>query len=244
MLRILVIACFAMTLAACGNSDGRNSGGPAPQPRPVGFGQETWDDEGGILDCADVSEPCTEADLPVPAPRPPAATPCPHDCPPCPNPTPAPPEGPLPPEEPPVDVPIPAPADPKTVYFEFDSSELTDDAKDELSELLGQLDGFQSQAYFLVEAHSDPIGDRDYNMDLSRRRGRAVVRFLLEESKRLFREALLPNQFEMIPYGESRPVTRGCSGLPRELEILCRADDRRARIVVSIGNVNRVPQRR
>lgn len=69
-----------------------------------------------------------------------------------------------------------------TIEFEFDSSELTSDATDQLIQLHKALDHEKLQPYaFEIVGHTDGKGDAEYNERLSLARAKSVRDFLLEQ---------------------------------------------------------------
>ena len=64
------------------------------------------------------------------------------------------------------------------VGFDFDKSELKPEAKDELDQLVKQMDGKPLAIRVKIDGHTDPIGTDDYNLDLSKRRTLAVKDYL------------------------------------------------------------------
>lgn len=89
----------------------------------------------------------------------------------------------------------------KTVYFDFDSSNIsgmTKDAADANAEYLKANTSVDVQ----VEGHCDERGGRQYNLALGERRAKAVRDYLVArgvESKRI----------STISYGNERPVSEG-----------------------------------
>lgn len=86
-----------------------------------------------------------------------------------------------------------------TVYFDYDSTEITPRASyllDTLGEALSspELEGFR----YLIAGHTDAAGSRAYNQDLSRRRAIAVARYLVEQFG-IDRSRLIP-----VGFGEER----------------------------------------
>lgn len=57
-----------------------------------------------------------------------------------------------------------------TVYFEFDSAELTGDAKDKLSKLVEEMEGKDEPVSVTVAGHTDQVGSESYNEELAERR--------------------------------------------------------------------------
>jgi len=66
------------------------------------------------------------------------------------------------------------------INFEFGSAELTPKAERVLNELGGALDSEEMKAYrFVIEGHTDSVGSRRYNQNLSERRARAAKNYLV-----------------------------------------------------------------
>ena len=89
-----------------------------------------------------------------------------------------------------------------TFYFEFDSSNLTDDARQALTihaEIL-----MEAPRSIRLEGHADERGTREYNMALGERRANAVRDFLVFQGV----DASL---IETISYGEEKPEVLGSS---------------------------------
>lgn len=63
------------------------------------------------------------------------------------------------------------------VLFGFDSDALTDEAKSSLDSIAGKASG-NARAVFEVRGFTDATGAAEYNIELSRRRAEAVVRYL------------------------------------------------------------------
>lgn len=84
------------------------------------------------------------------------------------------------------------------VLFEFDSAELTADARSRLDRLAGDLDELGPRE-LTVSGHTDAEGADDYNKDLSERRA---------ESVRSALEGQLGDDFtfDVTGYGETEPV--------------------------------------
>ena len=65
----------------------------------------------------------------------------------------------------------------ENVYFDFDKYELKDESKAELKSMLTYLNANKSLR-FMIEGHTDNIGSRDYNLNLSELRAKSVYDFL------------------------------------------------------------------
>lgn len=90
--------------------------------------------------------------------------------------------------------------DSKTVYFEFDSSNIR-------SEDLPVLDAHASRLTssgdrVRIEGHCDERGTREYNLALGERRANTVRRYLMSRG-------VASSQIEVVSYGEERPADPG-----------------------------------
>jgi outer membrane protein OmpA-like peptidoglycan-associated protein len=66
------------------------------------------------------------------------------------------------------------------VMFKFDSAKLTDEARDQLDQLVAGKNAMKR--YFIaVQGFTDKVGSEDYNAALSRRRADAVVQYLVAQ---------------------------------------------------------------
>src|SRR5690606_10893360 len=68
----------------------------------------------------------------------------------------------------------------KNVFFEFDKDVLKPESKIELDKLYQQLVKYPEMRIQL-RGHTDNQGDDDYNMDLSERRAKAVLNYLVDK---------------------------------------------------------------
>jgi outer membrane protein OmpA-like peptidoglycan-associated protein len=84
------------------------------------------------------------------------------------------------------------------LFFDFDKDILRDESKPELDRLVRFLKEHPSMI-IQVDGHTDSVGGFEYNLDLSRRRSRAVVEYLA--SKGISDVRLIPRGF-----GKTRPV--------------------------------------
>ena len=82
------------------------------------------------------------------------------------------------------------------IYFDFDSADLTEEAKANLRQIAPKL--LNSDRNITVVGHADERGSHEYNMDLGRRRAEAVKQFLAT----LWAEGKLST----ISYGETQPL--------------------------------------
>jgi len=87
------------------------------------------------------------------------------------------------------------------VFFEFDQSQLTEDAKRALREYASALRE-QPSLTVLLEGHCDARGTEDYNLALGERRAQSVKRYLTGLG-------VPESQLRTISYGELRPMVPG-----------------------------------
>ena len=77
-------------------------------------------------------------------------------------------------------------SDLKAVTFAFDKADLTDADQTALAEIASQVREHPDLMVNL-EGYTDPVGTRDYNIQLSQRRAAAVQRYLVEKGIELSR---------------------------------------------------------
>lgn len=87
----------------------------------------------------------------------------------------------------------------QTVYFRYDSAELTERARTQLTALGRALQSPRLKPYrYLIAGHTDAVGSPDYNRDLSLRRAVAVARYLVA------RFGIEPRRIEVAGFGATR----------------------------------------
>jgi peptidoglycan-associated lipoprotein len=84
------------------------------------------------------------------------------------------------------------------VFFETDSSELTEQARATLDKQAQWLNNY-SRYSFTVEGHADERGTREYNIALGARRAQTVREYLVSRG-------IAANRMRTISYGKERPV--------------------------------------
>jgi peptidoglycan-associated lipoprotein len=99
------------------------------------------------------------------------------------------------------------------VFFETDSSELTDQARATLDKQAQWLGNYNRYA-FTVEGHADERGTREYNIALGARRAETVRQYLVSRG-------IAAQRMRTISYGKERPVAV-CN------DISCWSQNRRA----------------
>lgn len=87
------------------------------------------------------------------------------------------------------------------VFFDFDSSDLTPEARETVEKLAIWMGNFL-QVRLLVEGHTDERGTREYNLALGERRANSVKEYLIALG-------VDPGRIETISFGEERPAVLG-----------------------------------
>ncbi len=109
------------------------------------------------------------------------------------------------------------------IYFDYDKSEIRNDAKAALDSKLGLLRANPSMK-IRIEGNTDSRGSNEYNMALGLRRANAARRYLVSQG-------IDATRFEVVSYGEERPVDQGTT---EEAYAKNRRDD----FVITIGGDN------
>lgn len=89
----------------------------------------------------------------------------------------------------------------QAVYFNFDRSEIREDAKDVLNEVARKMKG-DEKVVTILEGHADPIGESNYNEMLAEDRARSVRVYLRDQGAEAHR-------ITMTSKGEREPVALG-----------------------------------
>ena len=89
------------------------------------------------------------------------------------------------------------------VFFDYDMSEIRDDAQ---AALRAKVDILRAspQVQVRIEGHADERGSTEYNMALGNRRAESIRQFLAGFG-------LAENRFEIVSFGEGRPLQQGSS---------------------------------
>ena len=87
---------------------------------------------------------------------------------------------------------------PPTVYFDFDSYELSGESLEALSGFASAIQ--QNDLKIEVQGHADWIATESYNMTLSERRAEVVADYLVDRG-------VSPSRLTTIGYGETRPIS-------------------------------------
>jgi peptidoglycan-associated lipoprotein len=84
--------------------------------------------------------------------------------------------------------------------FKFAKTELPDEAKAKLDQMITQLKADPKGAYFEIEGHTDNVGDKMTNERVGLERAEAVKRYLYEQHQ-------IPlHKINVISYGEEKPI--------------------------------------
>jgi len=89
----------------------------------------------------------------------------------------------------------------KTIYFNFDSSEISEDDV-EVIKHHGKYLALNSDATLRLEGHTDERGTREYNIALADRRAQSIKKLLLFQGAS-------SSQITIISYGEEKPAALG-----------------------------------
>jgi outer membrane protein OmpA-like peptidoglycan-associated protein len=89
----------------------------------------------------------------------------------------------------------------QAVYFDFDRSEVREDAREVLDGVAGRIKS-DDKAVAILEGHADPIGDSRYNEVLAEDRARSVRVYLRDQGAN-------PHRITMTSKGEREPVVQG-----------------------------------
>ena len=91
----------------------------------------------------------------------------------------------------------------QNIQFEFGSAKLKPESIETLRNLGNALNqGLDDQKLFLIEGHTDAVGTRAYNLELSRLRAQAVKEFLVNEM------AVEASRLEVVGKGSAEPANR------------------------------------
>jgi peptidoglycan-associated lipoprotein len=88
-----------------------------------------------------------------------------------------------------------------TVYFAYDSAELSNHSKEHLDKQIAWLK-VNRELKAIIEGHCDERGTHEYNMALGESRASAVKDYMLTK-------AIDENRLDIISYGKARPVSNG-----------------------------------
>ena len=95
------------------------------------------------------------------------------------------------------------------IFFDFNSANLTDDSKTELTKVVRFLTkNFGTK--ITISGHTDDQGSPEYNQALSENRAEAVYDYLINHG-------INPEKLTYVGFGESRPISEGTDEESRKL---------------------------
>ncbi len=86
----------------------------------------------------------------------------------------------------------------KPIYFDFDQTYIRSDAAVELAKVIEVMNEYPEMK-IEVRSHTDSHGDDNYNMDLSDRRAKSTVQYMIEKG-------IAADRLKGIGFGETKPV--------------------------------------
>jgi len=96
----------------------------------------------------------------------------------------------------------PAAAMMETVYFDFDKSDLRQDARNTLAKNADILLKTKQGANIKIEGHCDERGSAEYNLALGERRAKSAMQYLLTLGVK-------PESLSVISFGKEKPAVQG-----------------------------------
>jgi peptidoglycan-associated lipoprotein len=90
----------------------------------------------------------------------------------------------------------------ETVYFDFDRSDLRQDARNTLSKNAEILLKSKQAAKVKIEGHCDERGSAEYNLALGERRATSALQYLVTLG-------VQPERLSIISYGKEKPAVQG-----------------------------------
>jgi peptidoglycan-associated lipoprotein len=90
----------------------------------------------------------------------------------------------------------------ETVYFDFDSSDLRQDARDVLSKHAETIHKSYAGAKIQIEGHCDERGSAEYNLALGERRAKSALNYLTTLGVK-------PENLIIISFGKEKPAVNG-----------------------------------
>jgi peptidoglycan-associated lipoprotein len=90
----------------------------------------------------------------------------------------------------------------ETVYFDFDKSDLRQDARNTLTKNAEIMLKSKQSAKIKIEGHCDERGSAEYNIALGERRATSAMQYLITLG-------VLPDRLSIISYGKEKPAVQG-----------------------------------
>jgi OOP family OmpA-OmpF porin len=114
----------------------------------------------------------------------------------------------------------------KTLYFDFDKSDLTDESKAKIEEMAKIFLADKQVESVKIVAYADKMGSTKYNDALSQRRANAVNTYLKDKGY------LKTTVAETAWFGDTKPKTECPAKMKRAERIACLQEDRRAEVEI------------
>jgi len=90
----------------------------------------------------------------------------------------------------------------ETVYFDFDRSDLRQDARNVLTKNAEILQKSKKSERIKIEGHCDERGSAEYNLALGERRAKSALQYLVTLG-------IKPERLTVISYGKEKPAVQG-----------------------------------
>ena len=90
----------------------------------------------------------------------------------------------------------------ETVYFDFDKSDLRQDARNVLSKNADTMLKVKTGVKIKIEGHCDERGSAEYNLALGERRAKSVMQYLLTLG-------VQADRLSVVSYGKEKPAVQG-----------------------------------
>ncbi len=90
----------------------------------------------------------------------------------------------------------------ETIYFDFDKSDLSQDARNVLSKNAETLLKSKKADKIKIEGHCDERGSAEYNLALGERRAKSALQYLVTLG-------IQPDRLSIISYGKEKPAVQG-----------------------------------
>ena len=95
------------------------------------------------------------------------------------------------------------------IFFDFNSANLRDESEIELQNIVRMMTN-RKDVYIEIASHTDDVGKEKYNMKLSKKRSKSVVKYLRSTG-------VEKNRVVAVGYGESKPVASNVNEKGRQL---------------------------
>lgn len=90
----------------------------------------------------------------------------------------------------------------ETVYFDFDRSDLRQDARNSLAKNAEFMLKSNKTAKVMIEGHCDERGSAEYNLALGERRATSALQYLITLG-------VQPDRLSIVSYGKEKPAVQG-----------------------------------